>query len=164
MFIKPQHEKTKPKQPKHKILKPHPENPEFVRIKQMAQIGQDHLSRDYVIEHGKEFGEDLWWDPCDGWFIYDDKEEVNYTGLSYEVYENGRLMYYNNIKDGLEEGIQIEFYPSGELESYSICHKRKNIEIFYEWYENGKIRMYFDGQRWIYLDKEGYMLKRAGKK
>lgn len=180
MFIKPKKERSKPK-PKHSkqnMTKPHPEYLEYVRIKQIAQITRDKLSRDYVIEHkkleflswkyvtehGKEFGYELWWDPCDGWFIYDDEEDVNYTGLMYELYKDCSLMYYAYIQDGLEDGVEVDFYPSGELKSYSIYHKRKNIEIYYGWYEDGKIEKYFDGNRWFHLDEEGYMLKKAERK
>ena len=177
MFIKPKREKSKPKQPKQEMSKPSPQYPEYVRTKQMAQIGLEHLSRDYVIEHnrliilswdyvtehGKEFGYELWWDPCNGWFIYDDEEDENYTGLSYELYQGGNLMYYAYIKDGLAEGLKVRFYPSGELKSFGIYHKRKTVEIFYEWYESGKIRRHFDGSRWFHLDEEGYILKPAEK-
>ena len=189
MFIKPEHKrkqpktmeaytKPKPKHSKQNIPKPHPDDPKYVRTKQMAQSGLDQLSRDYVIEHkkleflsldyvikhGKEFGEDLWWDPCDGWFIYDDEEDVNYTGLMYELYEDGSLMYYAYIQDGLEEGVEVDFYPSGKLESYSIYHKRKTIEIYYGWYENGMIKCYNNGKQLVRFDEEGYMYRKAERK
>ena len=179
MYIKPKPEPKKPKQPKQEKPQTSPEHPGFVRIKRMAQIGLDQLSReyviehkklvilswDYVIEHGKEFGYDgLWWDPCDGYFIYDVEEEVNYTGLSFGVYQDGSLRYYEFYKDGLEEGIQVGFYPSGELKSYCVIHEGKNMEIFYKWYEDGKIEAHFDGKRWFFLDEEGYMLRRVERK
>lgn len=182
MFIKPKKERSKPKpQPQHSkqnIPKPHPEYPEYVRTKQMAQSGLDQLSRDYVIEHkkleflswkyvtehGKEFGYELWWDPCDGWFIYDDEEDVNYTGLMYELYKDCSLMYYAYIQDGLEEGVEVDFYPSGILKSYIIYHKRKTIEKYYEWYENGMIKCYNNGKQLILFDEEGYMYRKAERK
>ncbi len=180
MFIKPKKERSKPK-PKHSkqnIPKPHPEYPEYVRTKQMAQSGLDQLSRDYVIEHkkleflswkyvtehGKEFGYELWWDPCDGWFIYDDEKDMNYTGLMYELYKDCSLMYYAYIQDGLEEGVEVDFYPLGILKSYIIYHKRKNIEIYYEWYENGMIKCYNNGKQLILFDEEGYMYRKAKQK
>ena len=182
MFIKPKKERSKhkshPQHSKQNIPKPHPEYPEYVRTKQMAQSGLDQLSRDYVIEHkkleflswkyvtehGKEFGYELWWDPCDGWFIYDNEEDVNYTGLMYELYKDCSLMYYAYIQDGLEDGVEVDFYPSGELKSYSIYHKRKNIEIYYGWYENGMIKCYNNGKQLIRFDEEGYMYRKAERK
>lgn len=64
--------------------------------------------------------------------------------------------------DAQRDRIGVEFYPSGEQKSYCIVHK-KTTEIYYEWYENGRIKLYFDGKRWLYVDKEGYTLRRAGR-
>ncbi len=182
MFIKPKPDKPKRKREKLQIS---PEHPEYVRIKQMAQIGQDQLSRDcvierrrlsilswdYVIEHGKEFGTDLCWDQCYGFFVCDisddkadDKEDVYFTGLSYEVYRNGNLMYYEYFKDGREDGEEVVFYPSGVLKSYGLFREGKRIGKYYAWYESGRIEMYCDGKRWFELDEEGYILRKKEKK
>ena len=56
------------------------------------------LSLDYVVENGKMFGESLWWDRSDGYYICDfseDEEEgVYYTGLAYDKNNNGNLRFY----------------------------------------------------------------------
>lgn len=181
MFIKPK-PKSQPKHTKQNIPKPHPEYLEYVRTKQMAQSGRDKLSRDYVIEHkkleflsydyviehGKEFGEDLWWDRCHGYFICDfsddkedDEEDVYYTGLSYEVYGNGNLAYYEYYENGVNEGVQVKFYFSGELKSYAVWHKGKTLEVSYGWFENGMIKWYNNGKQLIRFDEEGYMYRKA---
>lgn len=196
MFIKPEHKrkqpktmeaytKPKPKHSKQNIPKPHPDDPKYVRTKQMAQSGLDQLSRDYVIEHkkleflsldyviehGKEFGENLWWDRCYGYFICDlseDKEDydedVYYTGLSYEVYGNGKLAYYEYYENGVQEGEEVEFYFSGELKSYAVWHNGKTLEISYGWFENGMIKWYNNGKQLIRFDEEGYMYRKAERK
>lgn len=181
MFIKPERETTKPKHTKQSIPKPHPEPPEYVRIEQMSQSRRDQLSRDnvinhkkleflsrdYVIKHGKEFGEDLWWDRCCGYFICDfsddkedDEEDVYYTGLSYEVYGNGNLAYYEFYENGVKEGVQVDFYFSGVLKSYAVWHKGKTLEVSYGWYENGMIEWYNNGKQLIRFDEKGHTVER----
>ncbi len=178
MFIKSKPEPKKPKQPKQEKPTPHPEHPEYVRIKRMPQEELDRLSRDYVLEHegltilswdyvvdnGKMFGESLWWDRSDGYYICDfseDEEEgVYYTGLGYDLYKNGSLKFYRYYKNGSEEGIEAEFYPSGVLKSYAVIYDENKIALAYEWDENGMIRLYIDDQQGFRVDEEGYMIKK----
>lgn len=115
------------------------------------------LSRDYVIEHGKMFGESLWWDRSDGYYICDfsGDEEVYFTGLGYDIYKNGNIQFYRYYKNGLEEGIEAKFYPSGVLKSYTVIYDENKIALAYEWYENGMIKMFFDRDHEYIFNEHG---------
>ena len=165
-----------PKQPKPEQEFPQlrTNQPKYVRSRKMTQEELDRLSRDYVLEHegltilswdyvvenGKMFGESLWWDRSDGYYICDfsGDEEVYFTGLAYDIYKNGNIQFYRYYKNGLEEGIETEFYPSGILKSYAVIYNENRIALAYEWDENGMIRLYIDGQQGFRVDEEGYML------
>ena len=156
MFIKPNREK--PKQPKSA----QPANPDAANMK---PFDLDQLSRDYVLEHekirilsydevieqGKVFGEDLWWDRNYGYYICDfsndeagrDDEGTYFTGLAFELYENGNLSYYQYYKDGLQDGEDVEFFPSGAVQHYGVWKDTKSITgNYYTWFESGQIRKY----------------------
>ena len=165
-----------PKQPKPEQEFPQlrTNQPKYVRSRKMTQKELDRLSRDYVLEHegltilswdyvvenGKMFGESLWWDRSDGYYICDfsGDEEVYFTGLAYDIYKNGNIQFYRYYENGLEEGIETEFYPSGILKSYAVIYNENRIALAYEWDENGMIRLYIDGQQGFRVDEEGYML------
>ena len=175
MFIKPNGEK--PKQSKSA----QPANPDAANMK---PFDLDQLSRDYVLEHekirilsydevigqGKEFGEDLWWDRNCGYFICDVSndeagrdEETYFTGLAFELYENGNLSYYQYYKDGLQDGEDVGFYPSGKIHYYSVYRKGRITGIFYQWYENGMMKEYIDRihNMRIEADEQGNITKQG---
>ena len=180
MDIKPESEEQK--QSNKEPPKPSPEHPAYVRVKRMAAVTLHQLSRDYVIEHekleilswdyvikhGKEFGEDLWWDRNYGFYICecsgDDDEEVYYTGLSYEVFEDGKLNYYEYFKNGRPDGVHVTFYRSGKLCSYGFNREGQITGKHYIWYEDGQIHYYRDGGRLFDLDENGYMLQKTDDK
>ena len=115
------------------------------------------LSRDYVVENGKMFGECLWWDRSDGYYICDfsGDEEVYFTGLGYDIYINGNIQFYRYYKNGLEDGIEAKFYPSGVLKSYTVIYDENKIALAYEWYENGMIKMFFDRDHEYIFNEHG---------
>ena len=177
MFIKPQHKKTKPKQPiTAKSEQTKTVKPDTLKAGRMMRLSRDYviehqklefLSLEYVIEHGKEFGEDLWWDRWHGYFICDfsddkedDEEDVYYTGLSYARYGNGNLAYYEFYENGVQEGIEVNFYFSGELKSYAVWHNGKTLEVSYGWYENGMIKWYNNGKQLICFNEKGHITER----
>ena len=172
-----------PKQPKPEQEFPQlrTNQPKYVRSRKMTQEELDRLSRDYVLEHegltilswdyvvenGKMFGESLWWDRSDGYYICDfsGDEEVYFTGLIYEIYDNDNLRSYAFYKDGLKDGVEVKFYPSGKIHYYSIFCKGIITGVFYEWYENGMIKKYIDRRRKqnrrIEADEQGKITKQG---
>ena len=149
------------------------------------------LSRDYVIEHQKltilsrdeviERG--VFWDDAElnwdehGYYLVD-RDGVRFTGLAYEVYDHkdmkyyhffntdfqdGTLMDYAYYVNGLQDGVEVDFYPSGAVQSYRVYDKGKVVGKSYEWYENGMIKKVVDYTRnkRIEFDKQGIITKQC---
>ena len=135
------------------------------------------LSRDYVIEHGVFWDDaELNWDECGYYKV--DRDGVRFSGLAYEVYDHkdmkyypffntdfqdGTLMDYAYYDNGLQDGAEVGFYPSGAVQSYCVYEKGKPAGKSYEWYENGRIKEYIDcdqNQR-ILFDKQGNITKQG---
>ena len=78
------------------------------------------LTKEEVLRDGVCFEEELDWG---GWYceqiVYENEsgEEVPYTGLAYDLYPDGKLEYYGYIKDGFRHGMNVCFYPNGNIES-----------------------------------------------
>ena len=141
MFIKPNPKDHKPhpkaqkrKKPKSKKQKP---LKEFMTPDELQQLSREYvleherltvLSKDYVIEHGREWIEDIWYD-SDGYRICDlsGEDEVPITGLLYELFEDGSLSYYGYYEDGLQTGVHVDFYQSGEIRKYIRFTRKRTI-------------------------------------
>ena len=50
-----------------------------------------------------------------------------------------------------QDGTEVDFYPSGEVQSYCVYYKGKITGIYYEWYENGMIKKIKD-----YSENDGH--------
>ena len=136
------------------------------------------LSRDYVIEHGVFWDDaELNWDEC-GYFTVD-RDGIRFTGIAYEVYDHkdikyypffntdfqdGTLLDYAYYVNGLQDGVEVEFYPSGAVHSYSVYDEGRLVGKSFEWYENGMIKKYIDCNQNIRIlfDKQG-KIKKQGK-
>lgn len=122
------------------------------------------LSPNYVLEHGREYDDDIDWDGY-GYRICDlsGEEEVPITGMLYELYDNGNPMYYVFYEKGLRNGAKIEFYLSGELQSYHVYEKGILVGKSYKWYENGMIKEYVDRihNKRIEADEQGNITKQG---
>ena len=124
------------------------------------------LSKEYVIEHGTDFDEELWFTSYSD-EVLDNPENENgqpFTGLAYELFDNGNLMYYTNYVNGFIEGELIEFYKNGNIKSVKqLIHGQSNgTERI--WYENGNIK--FEGEykygialHYTEWDTEGKIIK-----
>ena len=135
------------------------------------------LSRDYVMKHGVFWDDaELNWDEL-GYYTVD-REGVRFTGLTYEVYDHkdmkyypffstdfqdGTLMDYAYYVNGLQDGVEVEFYPSGAVQSYRVYEKGKLAGKSYEWYENGMIKKYIDRihNKRIEADEQGNITKQG---
>ena len=135
------------------------------------------LSRDYVMKHGVFWDDaELNWDEC-GYYTVD-RDGVRFSGLAYEVYDHkdmkyypffntdfqdGTLMDYVYYVNGLQDGVEVEFYPSGAVQSYCVYEKGKPAGKSYEWYENGMIKKYIDcdQNKRILFDKQGNITKQG---
>ena len=132
------------------------------------------LSRDYVIEHGKNYGRDEVEEVTRGFRDYmcypdmsypDDLRDFSglFSGVLYERYDYLNLRYYRNYKDGLLDGVEVEFYSSGKIKNYCVWNKSRLVGKFYEWYENGKIKKYVDRDqnKRFEFDEQGIITKQG---
>ncbi|MGG0277491.1 toxin-antitoxin system YwqK family antitoxin [Bacillus rhizoplanae] len=126
----------------------------------------DILNKEYVIEHGTDFDEDLWFTSYSD-EVLDNPEDENgkpFTGLVYELYDNGNLIYYTNYVKGFIEGELIEFYKNGNLKSVkNLIHGQSNSTERI-WYESGELK--FEGEykfgialHYMEWDEKGRILK-----
>jgi antitoxin component YwqK of YwqJK toxin-antitoxin module len=78
----------------------------------------DILTKEYVIKNGIQFDE-LYNENESDRILNGPEEEGGspFTGLTYELNDNGSLAYYCFYKNGLEYGDYVEFYDNGNLES-----------------------------------------------
>ena len=95
----------------------------------------------YVIENGINF-EDLWYSSSSDEVLDSAEDEGGkpFTGLTYELYDNGKLVYYCFYKYGFEDGDYLEFYKNGNIKSkqymkYGRIRGKEEI-----WYESGKTK------------------------
>lgn len=73
-------------------------------------------------------------------FYVDEQCTMPYTG-HVEYYFNGKLSWECDIVDGLQNGIEKEYYDdTGELEHIGEVKDNMGYGLFVEYYKNGKIR------------------------
>ncbi|MGM0727372.1 MULTISPECIES: toxin-antitoxin system YwqK family antitoxin [unclassified Bacillus (in: firmicutes)] len=100
----------------------------------------DILQKDFILENGTEFEECLeYGGPYELAIVRyteDGKEEL-FTGLAYDIYENGNIESYFYVEQGVKQGKYVEFYPNGNVKK--IGHLSKNAADGYqvEFFENG---------------------------
>ena len=114
------------------------------------------LSRNYVIKHGKNYGRDEVEQVTRGGRDYmcypddmgypDDLCDYSgrFSGVLYETWGDMQMDYYTHYKDGLKDGADVEFYPSGKVKNYCVWKNNRLVGKFFEWYENGKIKKLTD--------------------
>lgn len=86
------------------------------------------LNKQYVLEHGTDFDEKLWFTSYND-LVLDNPEDEDgqpFSGLAYELYKNGNLIYYCYYINGFAEGDNVEFYESGKIKSHC-CMVRGQI-------------------------------------
>lgn len=98
-------------------------------------------TKEYVIANGVNF-EHLWYSSCSDEILDNAEDEGGkpFTGLTYELYDNGNLIYYSFYKDGFSHGDEMWFYRSGNIkriEYKKYGRVRGKDEI---WYESGKVK------------------------
>ncbi|WP_371367096.1 Putative antitoxin YwqK [Sporomusa rhizae] len=104
-------------------------------------MGNNVHKKEYVIANGVDF-EDLWFSSKSDEVLdnAEDDEGKPFTGLSYELYDNGMLTHYCYFVDGFKHGDYIEFYKNGNIKSrqymkYGTIRGKEET-----WYESGEIK------------------------
>ncbi|MBU3157933.1 hypothetical protein LL037_14755 [Clostridium estertheticum] len=101
----------------------------------------DILDKEYVLNNGINL-KALWGEYCSDRILDKPEEEGGkpFTGLAYELYNNGQLIYYCFYKDGFECGEYVEFHENGNIESkqymkYGQIRGKEEL-----WFEDGKLK------------------------
>ena len=101
----------------------------------------DVLTKEYVLNNGVDF-ENLWGEYCSDRIL--DKPEYEggkpFTGLAYELYNNGQLIYYCFYKEEFEHGAYVEFYENGNIESIQYMKYGRIRGKEEVWFENGSLK------------------------
>ncbi|WP_026908821.1 toxin-antitoxin system YwqK family antitoxin [Paucisalibacillus globulus] len=99
----------------------------------------DILTKDYLVKNGMEFkGELEYGGPYDlGIVEYTESgEEKLFTGIAFDLYENGNIESYFYVKDGVKQGQNISFYPNGNIKRIGKMKKGAADGKQIEFYEN----------------------------
>ncbi|GKX32071.1 hypothetical protein SH1V18_45510 [Vallitalea longa] len=104
-------------------------------------MGNNILTKENVMKNGVNF-EKLYNEYCSDRILdkAEDKGGKLFTGLVYELNNNGQLAYYCFYKDGLENGQYVEFYENGNVQS--VQHMKHGTIVGKEkiWFKNGMIK------------------------
>ena len=108
-------------------------------------IEREHLtflSWDSIIENGADYSRDEAEEQTRNHIDYMCNPDGSYfTGILYETDRYGNMDYYRLYKDGLKDGPDVEFYPSGAVKNYCVWHHLAIVN-YYAWYESGRISGY----------------------
>ena len=99
------------------------------------------LTKEYIIQNGREFEECLEYGGPYGLGIVecaDDGKEKLFTGLAYDVYENGNIECYFYVENGVKQGEYVELYMNGNIKHESECIAGREM-TFKKYDEQGNI-------------------------
>ncbi|AIF42601.1 toxin-antitoxin system YwqK family antitoxin [Virgibacillus sp. SK37] len=98
------------------------------------------LLREYIIQNGTEFEEYLGYrGPFDQGIVEytkDGKEKL-FTGIAFDIYENGNIESYFYVEDGVKQGKYVEFYLNGNIKKIGNMDKNSAEGYQVEFFENG---------------------------
>lgn len=126
----------------------------------------DILDKKYVLEHGTDFDEKLWFTSYSDEVLDNPEDEGGkpFNGLAYELYENGELAYYSYYNEGFLEGDFVRFHNNGKVKSIDYMIKGQTRGLRRMWYESGEKK--YEGEykfgvclRYTEWDKEGEIIK-----
>lgn len=89
-----------------------------------------------ILENGVNF-ENLQFEYCSDRILDDYGENGGkpFTGLTYELFDNGRISYYCYYVDGFPDGNFVQFYTDGTIHSISKMKRGQSIEKS-KWYQD----------------------------
>ncbi len=100
----------------------------------------DILQKDFILENGTEFEGCLeYGGPYELAIVRyteDGKEEL-FTGLAYDIYENGNIESYFYVEQGVKQGKYVEFYPNGNIKKIGQLSRNAADGYQVEFFENG---------------------------
>ncbi|MBS2967921.1 hypothetical protein J9317_03920 [Metabacillus sp. KIGAM252] len=106
--------------------------------------GETIYDKKYIIDNGLVFNDQLSYggDEYDSFIVkYDqNNNEHIYTGIIYELYENGNIANYYEVKAGIKEGLMVYFFPNGQIKEIKRLEKNSLEGLQKEFSENGVIK------------------------
>ncbi|WP_298845018.1 toxin-antitoxin system YwqK family antitoxin [Clostridium sp.] len=101
----------------------------------------DILDKKYVIENGIDF-DNLWGEYCSDRILDNPADEGGnpFTGLSYELYNNGQLIYYSFYREGFPNGDYANFYKNNNIKSRQYMEYGRITGKKEVWFENGNLK------------------------
>ncbi|MBJ8072435.1 MULTISPECIES: toxin-antitoxin system YwqK family antitoxin [Bacillus cereus group] len=100
----------------------------------------DILTKEYIIQNGLEFEECLEYGGPFGLGIVecaDDGKEKLFTGLAYDVYENGNIECYFYVENGVKQGRYVEFYLDGNIRRIGNMNRSAAEGYHVEFFKDG---------------------------
>ncbi|MCY8498305.1 toxin-antitoxin system YwqK family antitoxin [Bacillus atrophaeus] len=92
-----------------------------------------------IKENGTDF-EDLWFSSSSDEILDNPEDEGGkpFSGLAYELYSNGNIIYFTQYKDGLAHGLTREFFENGNKKSDKNYRYGQLQGVSINWFEDGK--------------------------
>lgn len=102
---------------------------------------QDIYTKEYIINKGINF-EELWFSSTSDEILDSPEDEGGkpYTGLTYELYDNGIIRYFSIYQNGFKHGLLREFHKNGNVKSEEIMRYGQTRGKRTVWNENGQVR------------------------
>lgn len=100
----------------------------------------DILVKEFIVQNGTEFEKCLeYGGPYDlGIVEYtEDGRERLFTGLAYDIYENGNIESYFYVDNGVKQGKCVEFYPNSTVKRIGSMNKNSAQGYQVEFFEDG---------------------------
>ncbi|GFZ32146.1 hypothetical protein CSC2_26720 [Clostridium zeae] len=100
-------------------------------------------SEDEILKEGTEFAGDVCYSGKYGQQVYNRPMEEGgepITGLVYEKYSNGHIVYYCYYENGFKNGEYVGFYESSKVSRFCIMRDGQILGKNIEWYENGSVK------------------------
>ena len=96
-----------------------------------------------VIENGVSFDANLGFGgPYDQGIVeYSESgEEILFTGLAYDLYDNGNLESYFYVYNGVKQGLFVSFFKNGKIKRIGNMDKSASHGLQIEYFENGTMK------------------------
>ncbi len=104
-------------------------------------MSNEILNIEYVLQNGGDFEEELGFGgPFDQGIVeYTEAgEEKLFTGLAYELFENGNVESYFFVENGVKHGASVTFYPNGNIKRINNMDQGAAQGYQVEYFENKK--------------------------
>ena len=103
-------------------------------------MSNEVLSKEFIIQNGIEFEDYLGYGgPYEQGIVEytEEDEEKLFTGLAYDLFENGNIESYLFVENGVKQGQSVSFYPDGSIKRIGNMDKGAADGYQVEYFKNG---------------------------